>query len=99
MDTQKIEKLYELLERAERERDAEAIAVLRWVIFNLENCTTIQGETRKAALIIELPENCRDCPYFAYHCKLTNKKCNFYSDNGRHESCPLYEITSYKDIF
>lgn len=37
MDEKRIEKLYELLERAEREKDMEAVAALRWVIFNLEN--------------------------------------------------------------
>lgn len=37
MDTQKIEKLYKLLERAEKERDLEAVAALRWAIFSLEN--------------------------------------------------------------
>lgn len=37
MDAQKIERLYQLLERAEREHDTEAVAALRWAIFNLEN--------------------------------------------------------------
>lgn len=37
MDIQKIEKLYELLERAEKEHDTEAVAALRWAIFSLEN--------------------------------------------------------------
>ncbi len=37
MDEKKIEKLYELLERAEKEKDAEAVAALRWAIFNLED--------------------------------------------------------------
>lgn len=37
MDGNKIEKLYALLERAEREKDAEAVAALRWAIFHLEN--------------------------------------------------------------
>lgn len=32
----KIEKLYELLKRAEKEHDAEAVAALKWVIFQLE---------------------------------------------------------------
>ncbi len=36
MDEKKIEKLYELLERAEKERDSETAAVLRWAIFQLE---------------------------------------------------------------
>ena len=37
MEEKKIEKLYELLERAERERDAETAAALRWAIFQLES--------------------------------------------------------------
>lgn len=37
MDVKKIEKLYELLERAEEEKDTESAAALRWAIFNLEN--------------------------------------------------------------
>lgn len=32
----KIDKLYALLERAEKEHDAEAAAALRWAIFRLE---------------------------------------------------------------
>lgn len=36
MNEKKIEKLYELLERAEKEHDAEAAAALRWAIFQLE---------------------------------------------------------------
>lgn len=36
MDKKKIDKLYELLERAEREKDIEAAAALRWAIFQLE---------------------------------------------------------------
>lgn len=37
MDEKKIEKLYQLLERAEKEKDTESAAALRWAIFNLEN--------------------------------------------------------------
>lgn len=37
MEKKKIEKLYELLERAEREQDAETAAALRWAIFQLES--------------------------------------------------------------
>lgn len=32
----KIEKLYKLLERAKKEHDAEAVAALKWAIFQLE---------------------------------------------------------------
>ena len=37
MEKKKIERLYELLERAEKERDAETAAALRWAIFQLES--------------------------------------------------------------
>lgn len=37
MDKKKIEKLYELLNRVEKEKDTEAAAALRWAIFNLES--------------------------------------------------------------
>lgn len=36
MDKKKMEGLYELLERVEREHNMEAAAALRWAIFNLE---------------------------------------------------------------
>ena len=36
MDQKKIDKLYKLLERAEKEKDDEAVAALRWAIFKLE---------------------------------------------------------------
>ena len=37
MEEKKIDKLYELLDRAECERDNEAAAALRWAIFQLES--------------------------------------------------------------
>ena len=37
MEEKKIEKLYELLERAEREKDTETASALRWAIFKLES--------------------------------------------------------------
>lgn len=37
MKEKNIERLYKLLERADRENDTEAAAVLRWAIFELEN--------------------------------------------------------------
>ena len=36
MEQKKIEKLYALLERAEKEHDAEAAAALKWAISRLE---------------------------------------------------------------
>lgn len=37
MEEKKIESLYKLLERAEREKDTETAAALRWAIFKLES--------------------------------------------------------------
>lgn len=37
MNEKKIKKLYALLERAEKEKDAEAVSALRWAIFTLES--------------------------------------------------------------
>lgn len=36
MNKKKIDQLYKLLERAEREKDAESAVALRWAIFTLE---------------------------------------------------------------
>lgn len=52
----------------------------------------------KGALIFDMPDNCRDCPYFSYHCKLTNKKCNWYGEDGRHEDCPLTPLPEPMEI-
>lgn len=37
MEEMKINKLYELLEHAEKEEDIEAAAALRWAIYSLES--------------------------------------------------------------
>lgn len=37
MDEKRIETLYQLLERAEREHDTAAAAALKWAIFELES--------------------------------------------------------------
>lgn len=37
MDEKKIDQLYKLLERSEKEQDAEAASALRWAIIRLEN--------------------------------------------------------------
>lgn len=36
MNEKNLERLYKLLERAEKEKDTEAAAALRWAIFELE---------------------------------------------------------------
>lgn len=37
MDKKRIEQLYKLLDRVEKDRDTEAAAALRWAIYKLEN--------------------------------------------------------------
>lgn len=37
MEDKYINKLYELLERAEKEHDTASASALRWAIYNLEN--------------------------------------------------------------
>ena len=37
MDEKKIEKLYELMEKAKKEHDIEDVEALHWEIFKLEN--------------------------------------------------------------
>lgn len=37
MDEKRIDVLYRLLERAQKEHDEEAAAALRWAIYTLEN--------------------------------------------------------------
>lgn len=37
MKEKRIETLYDLLNRAEKEHDEKAVAALRWAIFELEN--------------------------------------------------------------
>ena len=59
MEEKKIEKLYELLERAERERDTETAAALRWAIFQLENRQAEQIRLFRLQL-------CRYVVYYGY---------------------------------
>jgi hypothetical protein len=37
MKEKNLERLYRLLERAERENDTETVSAMRWAIFELEN--------------------------------------------------------------
>lgn len=39
MNEKKLEQLYTLLERAQKENDAESVSALRWAIFMLEQMT------------------------------------------------------------
>lgn len=46
----------------------------------------------KAVLVVDMPENCRDCQYFGHQCRITQEKCNQYNESGRHENCPLIPL-------
>ncbi len=37
MESKRLERLYKLLERVEKEKDADTVAALRWAIYTLEN--------------------------------------------------------------
>lgn len=51
----------------------------------------------KAVLVIDMPENCRNCKYsFDLRCKLTSYGCNLHSENGRNKNCPLRELPERK---
>lgn len=51
----------------------------------------------KAVLVMDMPENCRDCNYFGLTCKLMNKKCNYFNEDGRAKDCPLRELPERKN--
>lgn len=53
---------------------------------------------KKAALIIDMPENCRDCQFFGYECRLTRDRCNWYNQSGRHEACPLRPLPECMEV-
>lgn len=62
MEEKKIERLYELLERAEREQDTETASALRWAIFQLESR---QAEQIRPFSLAILPY----ASYYWYTCK------------------------------
>lgn len=43
-------------------------------------------------VVKDFPKNCRDCDYFGTLCKITNKKCNWYSEDGKPEWCPIKPV-------
>lgn len=47
MEEKRIERLYELLERAEKEKDSESVSALRWAIFTLEQTAGMPQESEK----------------------------------------------------
>ncbi len=60
-----------------------------------KECASKEKKRRKAVLVMDMPENCRDCPYFGFTCRLTREKGNWFNDEGRHNTCPLKELPDY----
>lgn len=46
----------------------------------------------KGIILLDTPENCRDCKYFGLMCKITDKKCDRYNQDGKPDWCPIKEI-------
>ena len=72
MEKKKIERLYELLERADREHDAEVAAALRWAIFTLES----QFETTDSKGCNDKEDTCRGVG--CYQCR--ESRCHHGQD-------------------
>lgn len=43
----------------------------------------------KGIIVVDMPENCRDCEYFGMLCKITNEKCHYCGENGKPDWCPI----------
>ena len=56
MDEKKIEKLYELMEAAKASGDEDAVAALRWAIFQLEQQISMTRRPGQPPAKYELPE-------------------------------------------
>ncbi len=50
----------------------------------------------KGIIVVDVPENCRDCDYFGTLCKITNKKCHYYNEDGRPDWCPIHISEPYE---
>lgn len=47
----------------------------------------------KGIIIVKnFPENCRECDYYGVLCKITNKKCKYYNEDGKPDWCPIKEL-------
>ena len=44
----------------------------------------------KGMIVVEMPENCRDCDFFGQFCKITGTKV-WYDQDGRVDDCPIQE--------
>ena len=52
----------------------------------------------KGIIAVDIPENCRDCKYFGFVCKITGERCNRYNQDKRPVWCPIRSIPEKKDI-
>lgn len=46
----------------------------------------------KGIILLDMPENCRDCKYFGLTCKIIEEKCNRYNQDGKPDWCPIKPI-------
>lgn len=46
----------------------------------------------KGVIVMDIPNNCRDCKYFGLVCKITGERCNRYNQDKRPEWCPIHGI-------
>lgn len=51
----------------------------------------------KGIILLDMPENCRDCEYFGLTCKITEEKCNRYNQNGKPDWCPIRTLPKRAD--
>ena len=58
---------------------------------------------------MEMPENCRECPFEGYHVDIGQTYCMAclkvlatafkpIAFEGRHKDCPLFELKDWRDI-
>lgn len=46
----------------------------------------------KGYILVDVPENCRDCEFFGFACRITNEKCKCYNEDGKPDWCPIREL-------
>lgn len=54
----------------------------------------------KGVILMDIPNNCRDCKYFGFVCKITGERCNRYNQDERPVWCtirPIPERANHED--
>lgn len=49
----------------------------------------------KGIIEVDVSQNCRECKYFGFDCKITGEKCNYFNEDGRPETCPIKPIIGW----